>query len=130
MLPSHFVQMEKYPMNTQTQNTQSVGEFIHAHLHAIATLERDLEAETKEFCAQWQNLVGIPTTKSGITQMMRRSLVVLGVNSHANVEPVLAEIRQWLAGQWLSDTTISLATATKRWAKACRIEDVILVDYI
>lgn len=115
-------------MNTQTQ--KSFGELFRNAMESTVTLQRDLVAETKEFCTQWEALVGAPTTKVGITQMMKRALVTLKASNAQEVEVVLAEVRLWLADRWLMDLDISMATATKRWQKACHIEDVILVDYI
>lgn len=117
-------------MNTQTQN---IGDLIRAHLHVTTTVntpKRDLAAEAEQFCLQWQNLVGIPTTKSGITQMMRRALVVVGVAGREEVEVVLREVRNWYAMNQLTNLGVHYNTAVKRWKKACLIEDVILVDYI
>lgn len=113
-----------------TQKPTSFGELFRAAMQGESLLSRDLVAEAKEFCTQWEALVGAPTTKVGITQMMKRALVVLKVGNAQDVETVLAEVRLWLADRWLMDLDISMATATKRWEKACVVEDVILVDYI
>lgn len=114
-------------MNTQTQ--KSFGELFRNVMEGTMP-KRDLVAEAGAFCQQWQTLVGAPTTKSGITQMMKRAIVVVGVAGREEVEVVLREVRNWYAMSQLTDMDVHYNTAVKRWKRACHVEDVILVDYI